>query len=114
MNIALILGIVILISLVLLLRAGCKRGRFIFDIASHYEKEGDYEAACYFYAEALSAGHNKQFCRGKMLELWKEHGPFDFKKQLEEAKAECRYESCGEGAYSLTVSDIHRIVKAMK
>jgi hypothetical protein len=114
MNIALIVGIAILISLILVFRAGRKRGRLVFDMASNYEKEGDYEAACYFFAEALSAGHNKQFCRGKILELWKEHGPFEFKRQLEEAKAACRYESCGEGAHSLTVSDIQKIVRTMK
>ncbi len=110
-----IIAVLIIIGIIIFLRSERKRGRNVYDIAESLEKEGDYEAACYHYAIALNAGLNQNNCHDKVSKLWEEHGPFEFKKQLKEAKEEvCRYESCGEGAYTLTVSDIHKIIETNK
>lgn len=87
----------------------------MYGMATDLEKNEDYAAACFYYAIAMNAGHNKMLCQKKIIELWHQHGPFNFKKQLEEVKAKyCCYESCGEGFHSLTVSDIHKLVGITK
>ena len=115
MNVALIIGLLVLLVLIFFVRSERNRGRRVYGRATGLEKNKDYEAACFYYAVAMNAGHDKTLCQKKIIELWKQYGPFEFKKELEEAKAEyCRYESCGEGIHSLTVSDIHKIVDTIK
>lgn len=115
MNTAIIIGVIVLLVLILFIRSERKRERHVYGMANSFEKNKDYEAACFYYALAMSAGHNRKLSENKIRELWQLYGPFDFKKQLEKAKAEsCSYESCGEGIHSLTVSDIHKIVNTIK
>jgi hypothetical protein len=109
MDIAIIIFLFALLLLILVLRSERKRGKYIYDTATDYEENNDYEAACYYYALAMNAGYDKVLCQNKIRELWQTYGPFDFQKQHQEAKTEYR----GESTHFLTVSDIHNIANKM-
>jgi hypothetical protein len=90
-----------------------KRGARIFEEARNRESGGDFPGACYCYAIAASAGHQRRSCEDQIRVLWERHGPFDFHEQLvETVKEYCDYESCGEGFHEMTVDCIRGIVGA--
>lgn len=92
-------------------RSEAKRGKLVFNLAASLAESGRHEDACFHYAVAANAGHEPELCRRRIRELWSSYGPFDFSEQLQKIKSEsCRYESCGEGFYHITVSDIRRWV----
>ena len=88
-----------------------RRGRAVLELAARLEAQGDYEAACFHYAVAATAGVARARCEERIRALWAAHGPFQFSKVAQDQRGSaCRYESCGEGHHQLTVSDSRRIV----
>jgi hypothetical protein len=88
--------------------AEAQRGRLFFDLAASREESGKFEDACFHYAIAANAGYRTAWCKNKVKDLWRSHGPFGFVEQLNRLKADyCRHAGCGEGFHQLTVSGIH-------
>jgi hypothetical protein len=50
-----------------------------YRLARGYEKEGNWRAACYYYAlVALNSEHFCESCVTRVKTLWKQYGPFDY------------------------------------
>jgi len=89
-----------------------KRGRAIFREACSEDQADHFERAAFLYAAAAMGGYKRHFCRRRISSLWSEHEPLDFSAERDEIVEDyCRYESCGEGYYQTTVSEVHRIVQ---
>ncbi len=90
-----------------------RRGLMLFKAAIAMESKGLYSDACFQYALTAPTGYETKACRDKIKTLWKEHGPFDFTKQMDILKKEycSSHESCGEGYYQVTVSYIQDVIK---
>ena len=75
------------------------------------DQEGRHESACYHYALARNAGAPADLCEPRIVQLWREHGPFDFAANGSTLEAEyCQHHSCGRGFHELVVGDIRRLV----
>jgi len=57
-----------------------RKGRKLFAEAAALEKYGDFEAACYKYAETAKEGTKRKTCLRKIRQISRERGPFDYKK----------------------------------
>lgn len=81
--------------------------------AEVFEKNNDYESACYFYACAIDQGEKDAIYKYRINELYKQYGPFNFNKQLARMKKEfCNCcESCGEGYHIGIVKIINNIIE---
>jgi hypothetical protein len=96
-----------------LARSERRRAESVLELAARLEAQHAYEAACFHYAVAASAGADRATCETKVRDLWNAHGPFPFADTAEELRAKyCEYESCGEGFHEVTVQDVRRIVEA--
>ena len=87
--------------------------KFNLDDAAKYENTHEYEHACYSYACAIVQGAQDQRYKERIQHLYKVHGPFTFKRQLEKMKKEycSNCESCGEGYHAGVVKIIEDIIK---
>lgn len=72
----LLLMVVVIFVAVIFFRG--RDGRKLFAEAMALCNEGDFEFACYKYAETLREGIKKRKCIVKMRELNIKHGPFEF------------------------------------
>jgi hypothetical protein len=79
--------------------------------AEEYERLGQFEEACYAYAQ-IAAGRRNHPAAVRVRHLWQEHGPFTFEAIHERMLREyCdRCESCGEGYHRGVLHSIRRIV----
>jgi hypothetical protein len=99
-------------SLIFGLRRQARWGR-VLALAVTDEEEGRYEAACYHYAIALNAGASSSVCESRIIDLWREHGPFTFGGPgTHLLERYCSHSpACGEGYHVVTVAGILRIVE---
>jgi hypothetical protein len=95
----------------LFVRSERSRAHSVLALASDLEARGEYEASCFHYAVALSAGASAAEYKANVRRLWSAHGPFTFATLAGQLRSDyCRSESCGEGYHAITVADIQRIV----
>ena len=94
-------------------RQEATRARRLLDEAEAYERDAEYEKACYHYAIAAMAWHpGRRRCSERVRTLWDQHGPFTFEDSGAEMRATyCSCcESCGEGYHIGVVREVRRII----
>jgi len=109
-----VIGVAIVAALFLafLLRGDGSRWARVLSLAIQDEADRRYEWACYHYAVALKAGAAPAVCEPKIVQLWRDHGPFSFAGvgvALQETYC-AKSRTCGQGYHTLTVEDIRSIV----
>lgn len=113
MTILIIIVVIVLILFSLVWFGGPKFGNEQFHNAIQLEKENNFKEACYTYAIAILNGSiYSQKSKGKIKEIWKKHGPFDFEDILRkeiETHGDTP-EHCAEAGHAATVSIIKEIV----
>src|SRR5262245_31100316 len=95
-----------------LMRSDDSRWARLLVIAAADEADHRYEWACYHYAVALKAGAAPTLCEPKILQLWRDHGPFSFAEVGADVRETycSKSRTCGQGYHTLTVEDIRSIV----
>jgi len=111
MKAIIIIIVIFALIIILFITSENKRKFRLIKIAREYETNKDYANACYHYAIAGGAGMTTKECENKVRQLWQDHGPFDFSKQLKELQEDfCEYKSCGQGFHELTIQSIQKMV----